>query len=192
MIKFKDKFNSVFSDKLIELLHNESLNLIPDNDSTDLLITLYNVGKNNELNSFYDTVSDVVSGDNQIQEYIAGYLVKRFKNRWKTVSDSMASNQSLFVTAIVSDSLNQTVDQDTVTNLDYYPVDDNNVVTGDKAQDKENTLNTDSTLNQTRTTQKTSIQDYNKRLNNYLAYSNNFIIDLICNDIVQFITVSVY
>lgn len=192
MIKFKDKFNSVFSDKLIELLHNESLNLIPDNDSTDLLITLYNVGKNNELNSFYDTVSDIVSGDNQIQEYIAGYLVKRFKNRWKTVSDSMASNQSLFITAIVSDSLNQTVDQDTVTNMDYYPVDDNNVVTGDKAQDKENTLNTDSTLNQTRTTQKTSIQDYNKRLNNYLAYSNNFIIDLICNDIVQFITVSVY
>lgn len=192
MIKFKDKFNSVFSDKLIELLHNESLNLIPDNDSTDLLITLYNVGKNNELNSFYDTVSDIVSGDNQIQEYIAGYLVKRFKNRWKTVSDSMASNQSLFVTAIVSDSLNQTVDQDTVTNMDYYPVDDNNVVTGDKAQDKENTLNTDSTLNQTRTTQKTSIQDYNKRLNNYLAYSNNFIIDLICNDVIQFITVSVY
>ena len=192
MIKFKDKFNSVFSDKLIELLHNESLNLIPDNDSTDLLITLYNIGKNNELNSFYDTVSDIVSGDNAIQEYIAGYLVKRFKNRWKTVSDSMASNQSLFVTAIVSDSLNQTVDQDTVTNMDYYPVDDNNVVTGDKAQDKENTLNTDSTLNQTRTTQKTSIQDYNKRLNNYLAYSNNFIIDLICNDIVQFITVSVY
>lgn len=192
MTRFKDKFNSVFSDKLIELLHNESLNLIPDNDSTDLLITLYNVGKNNELNSFYDTVSDIVSGDNQIQEYIAGYLVKRFNNRWKTVSDSMASNQSLFVTAIVSDSLNQTVDQDTVTNMDYYPVDDNNVVTGDKAQDKENTLNTDSTLNQTRTTQKTSIQDYNKRLNNYLAYSNNFIIDLICNDIVQFITVSVY
>lgn len=192
MIKFKDKFNSVFSDKLIELLHNESLNLIPDNDSTDLLITLYNVGKNNELNSFYDTVSDVVSGDNQIQEYIAGYLVKRFKNRWKTVSDSMASNQSLFVTTVVNDSLNQTVDQDTVTNMDYYPVDDNNVVTGDKAQDKENTLNTDSTLNQTRTTQKTSIQDYNKRLNSYLAYSNNFIIDLICNDIVQFITVSVY
>ena len=192
MIKFKDKFNSVFSDKLIELLHNESLNLIPDNDSTDLLITLYNVGKNNELNSFYDTVSDIVSGDNAIQEYIAGYLVKRFKNRWKTVSDSMASNQSLFVTAIVSDSLNQTVDQDTVTNMDYYPVDDNNVVTGDKAQDKENTLNTDSTLNQTRTTQKTSIQDYNKRLNNYLAYSNNFIIDLICNDVLQFITVSVY
>lgn len=192
MTKFKDKFNSVFSDKLIELLHNESLNLIPDNDSTDLLITLYNVGKNNELNSFYDTVSDVVSCDNQIQEYIAGYLVKRFKNRWKTVSDSMASNQSLFVTAIVSDSLNQTVDQDTVTNMDYYPVDDNNVVTGDKAQDKENTLNTDSTLNQTRTTQKTSIQDYNKRLNNYLAYSNNFIIDLICNDVLQFITVSVY
>jgi hypothetical protein len=192
MIKFKDKFNSVFSDKLIELLHNESLNLIPDNDSTDLLITLYNVGKDNELNSFYDTVSDIVSGDNQIQEYIAGYLVKRFKNRWKTVSDSLASNQSLFITAIVSDSLNQTVDQDTVTNMDYYPVDDNNVITGDKAQDKENTLNTDSTLNQTRTTQKTSIQDYNKRLNNYLAYSNNFIIDLICNDIVQFITVSVY
>lgn len=192
MIKFKDKFNSVFSDKLIELLHNESLNLIPDNDSTDLLITLYNVGKNNELNSFYDTVSDIVSGDNQIQEYIAGYLVKRFKNRWKTVNDSMASNQSLFVTTVVNDSLNQTVDQDTVTNMDYYPVDDNNVVTGDKAQDKENTLNTDSTLNQTRTTQKTSIQDYNKRLNNYLAYSNNFIIDLICNDIVQFITVSVY
>lgn len=192
MIKFKDKFNSVFSDKLIELLHNESLNLIPDNDSTDLLITLYNVGKNNELNSFYDTVSDIVSGDNQIQEYIAGYLVKRFKNRWKTVSDSLASNQSLFVTTVVNDSLNQTVDQDTVTNMDYYPVDDNNVVTGDKAQDKENTLNTDSTLNQTRTTQKTSIQDYNKRLNNYLAYSNNFIIDLICNDIVQFITVSVY
>ena len=192
MTKFKDKFDSVFSDKLIELLHSESLNLIPDNDSTDLLITLYNVGKNNELNSFYDTVSDIVSGDNAIQEYIAGYLVKRFKNRWKTVSDSMASNQSLFVTAIVSDSLNQTVDQDTVTNMDYYPVDDNNVVTGDKAQDKENTLNTDSTLNQTRTTQKTSIQDYNKRLNSYLAYSNNFIIDLICNDIVQFITVSVY
>lgn len=192
MTKFKDKFDSVFSDKLIELLHGESLNLIPDNDSTDLLITLYNIGKNNELNSFYDTVSDVVSGDNAIQEYIAGYLVKRFKNRWKTVSDSMASNQSLFITAIVSDSLNQTVDQDTVTNMDYYPVDDNNVVTGDKAQDKENTLNTDSTLNQTRTTQKTSIQDYNKRLNNYLAYSNNFIIDLICNDIVQFITVSVY
>lgn len=192
MIKFKDKFNSVFSDKLIELLHNESLNLIPDNDSTDLLITLYNVGKNNELNSFYDTVSDIVSGDNQIQEYIAGYLVKRFKNRWKTVSDSLASNQSLFVTTVVNDSLNQTMDQDTVTNMDYYPVDDNNVVTGDKAQDKENTLNTDSTLNQTRTTQKTSIQDYNKRLNNYLAYSNNFIIDLICNDIVQFITVSVY
>lgn len=192
MIKFKDKFNSVFSDKLIELLHNESLNLIPDNDSTDLLITLYNVGKNNELNSFYDTVSDMISGDNQIQEYIAGYLVKRFKNRWKTVSDSMASNQSLFVTTVVNDSLNQTVDQDTVTNMDYYPVDDNNVVTGDKAQDKENTLNTDSTLNQTRTTQKTSIQDYNKRLNSYLAYSNNFIIDLICNDIVQFITVSVY
>ena len=153
---------------------------------------MYNVGKNNELNSFYDTVSDIVSGDNAIQEYIAGYLVKRFKNRWKTVSDSMASNQSLFVTAIVSDSLNQTVDQDTVTNMDYYPVDDNNVVTGDKAQDKENTLNTDSTLNQTRTTQKTSIQDYNKRLNNYLAYSNNFIIDLICNDVLQFITVSVY
>lgn len=192
MIKFKDKFNSVFSDKLIELLHNESLNLIPDNDSTDLLITLYNVGKNNELNSFYDTVSDIVSGDNQIQEYIAGYLVKRFKNRWKTVSDSLASNQSLFVTTVVNDSLNQTVDQDTVTNMDYYPVDDNNVVTGDKAQDKENTLNTDSTLSQTRTTQKTSIQDYNKRLNSYLAYSNNFIIDLICNDIVQFITVIVY
>lgn len=192
MIKFKDKFNSVFSDKLIELLHNESLNLIPDNDSTDLLITLYNVGKNNELNSFYDTVSDIVSGDNQIQEYIAGYLVKRFKNRWKTVSDSLASNQSLFVTTVVNDSLNQIVDQDTVTNMDYYPVDDNSVVTGDKAQDKENTLNTDSTLNQTRTTQKTSIQDYNKRLNNYLAYSNNFIIDLICNDVLQFITVSVY
>lgn len=192
MTKFKDKFNSVFSDKLIELLHNESLNLIPDNDSTDLLITLYNVGKNNELNSFYDTVSEIVSGDNGIQEYIAGYLVKRFKNRWKTVSDSMDNNQSLFVTAIVSDSLNQTVDQDTVTNMDYYPVDDNNVVTGDKAQDKENTLNTDSTLNQTRTTQKMSIQDYNKRLNSYLAYSNNFIIDLICNDVIQFITVSVY
>ncbi len=192
MIKFKDKFNSVFSDKLIELLHNESLNLIPDNDSTDLLITLYNVGKDNELNSFYDTVSDIVSGDNQIQEYIAGYLVKRFKNRWKTVSDSISVNRSLFVTTVITDNLNQTVDQDTVTNMDYYPVDDNLPLTGDKAQDKENTLNTDSSMNQTRTTEKTSIQDYNRQLNNYLKYSNNYLIDLVCNDVIQFLTVSIY
>ncbi len=192
MIKFKDKFNSVFSDKLIELLHNESLNLIPDNDSTDLLITLYNVGKDNELNSFYDTVSDIVSGDNQIQEYIAGYLVKRFKNRWKTISDSISVNRSLFVTTVITDNLNQTVDQDTVTNMDYYPVDDNLPLTGDKAQDKENTLNTDSSMNQTRTTEKTSIQDYNRQLNNYLKYSNNYLIDLVCNDVIQFLTVSIY
>lgn len=192
MTKFKDKFDSVFSDKLIELLHSESLNLIPDCDSTDLLITLYNIGKNNELNSFYETVSEAVAGDNAVQEYIAGYLVKRFKQRWKTVSDSLSANRSLFVTSIVTDSLNQVMDQDTVTNMDYYPVDENSIIDGDKSQDKENTLNTDSTLNQSRTTEKLSIRDYNHQLNSYLKYSNNFVIDLICNDIVQFITVSVY
>ena len=192
MTKFKDKFDSVFSDKLIELLHSETLNLIPDCDSTDLLITLYSTGKNNELNSFYETVSEVVAGDNAVQEYIAGYLVKRFKQRWKTVSDSLSANRSLFVTSIVTDSLNQVMDQDTVTNMDYYPVDENSIIDGDKSQDKENTLNTDSTLNQSRTTEKLSIRDYNHQLNSYLKYSNNFVIDLICNDIVQFITVSVY
>lgn len=192
MTKFKDKFDSVFSDKLIELLHSESLNLIPDCDSTDLLITLYSTGKNNELNSFYETVSEAVAGDNAVQEYIAGYLVKRFKQRWKTVSDSLSANRSLFVTSIVTDSLNQVMDQDTVTNMDYYPVDENSIIDGDKSQDKENTLNTDSTLNQSRTTEKLSIRDYNHQLNSYLKYSNNFVIDLICNDIVQFITVSVY
>ena len=192
MTKFKDKFDSVFSDKLIELLHSETLNLIPDCDSTDLLITLYNIGKNNELNSFYETVSEVVAGDNAVQEYIAGYLVKRFKQRWKTVSDSLSANRSLFVTSIVTDSLNQVMDQDTVTNMDYYPVDENSIIDGDKSQDKENTLNTDSTLNQSRTTEKLSIRDYNHQLNSYLKYSNNFVIDLICNDIVQFLTISVY
>ena len=192
MTKFKDKFDSVFSDKLIELLHSETLNLIPDCDSTDLLITLYSTGKNNELNSFYETVSEAVAGDNAVQEYIAGYLVKRFKQRWKTVSDSLSANRSLFVTSIVTDSLNQVMDQDTVTNMDYYPVDENSIIDGDKSQDKENTLNTDSTLNQSRTTEKLSIRDYNHQLNSYLKYSNNFVIDLICNDIVQFITVSVY
>ena len=192
MTKFKDKFDSVFSDKLIELLHSETLNLIPDCDSTDLLITLYSTGKNNELNSFYETVSEAVAGDNAVQEYIAGYLVKRFKQRWKNVSDSLSANRSLFVTSIVTDSLNQVMDQDTVTNMDYYPVDENSIIDGDKSQDKENTLNTDSTLNQSRTTEKLSIRDYNHQLNSYLKYSNNFVIDLICNDIVQFITVSVY
>jgi hypothetical protein len=76
--------------------------------------------------------------------------------------------------------------------MDYYPVDDNLPLTGDKAQDKENTLNTDSSMNQTRTTEKTSIQDYNRQLNNYLKYSNNYLIDLVCNDVIQFLTVSIY
>ena len=191
MIKFKDKFDSVFAGKLIALLHDESINLLPDNDAVDLLITLYATGQNNEINSFYDVVSGSVSGDNAIQEYIATYLFKRFKNRWKTVSDSISANRSLFVTTVINDSLNQVVDQDTVTNLDYYPV-DNNDVTGDKSQDKENTLNTDSTLNQSRITEKTSIQDYNRQLNNYLKYSNNFVIDLVANDVLQFLTISVY
>lgn len=192
MTKFKDKFDSVFASKLIELLHAENVNLLPDNDATDLLITLYATGQNNEINSFYDTVSGVVSNDTQIQEYIAGYLFKRFYARWKTVSDSISVNRSLFVTTVITDNLNQTVDQDTVTNMDYYPVDDNLPLTGDKAQDKENTLNTDSSMNQTRTTEKTSIQDYNRQLNNYLKYSNNYLIDLVCNDVIQFLTVSIY
>lgn len=191
MTKFKDKFDSVFAGKLIALLHDESINLLPDNDAIDLLITLYATGQNNEINSFYDVVSGSVSGDNAIQEYIATYLFKRFKQRWKTVSDSISANRSLFVTTVINDSLNQVVDQDTVTNLDYYPV-DNNDVTGDKSQDKENTLNTDSTLNQSRITEKTSIQDYNRQLNNYLKYSNNFVIDLVANDVLQFLTISVY
>lgn len=191
MTKFKDKFDSVFAGKLIALLHDESINLLPDNDAVDLLITLYATGQNNEINSFYDVVSGSVSGDNAIQEYIATYLFKRFKQRWKTVSDSISANRSLFVTTVINDSLNQVVDQDTVTNLDYYPV-DNNDVTGDKSQDKENTLNTDSTLNQSRITEKTSIQDYNRQLNNYLKYSNNFVIDLVANDVLQFLTISVY
>ncbi len=192
MTKFKDKFDSVFASKLIELLHAENVNLLPDNDATDLLITLYATGQNNEINSFYDTVSGVVSNDTQIQEYIASYLFKRFHARWKTVSDSISVNRSLFVTTVITDNLNQTVDQDTVTNMDYYPVDDNLPLTGDKAQDKENTLNTDSSMNQTRTTEKTSIQDYNRQLNNYLKYSNNYLIDLVCNDVIQFLTVSIY
>ena len=191
MTKFKDKFDSVFAGKLIALLHDESINLLPDNDAIDLLITLYATGQNNEINSFYDVVSGSISGDNAIQEYIATYLFKRFKQRWKTVSDSISANRSLFVTTVINDSLNQVVDQDTVTNLDYYPV-DNNDVTGDKSQDKENTLNTDSTLNQSRITEKTSIQDYNRQLNNYLKYSNNFVIDLVANDVLQFLTISVY
>lgn len=191
MTKFKDKFDSVFAGKLIALLHDESINLLPDNDAVDLLITLYATGQNNEINSFYDVVSGSVSGDNAIQEYIATYLFKRFKQRWKTVSDSISANRSLFVTTVINDSLNQVVDQDTVTNLDYYPV-DNNDVTGDKSQDKENTLNTDSTLNQSRITEKTSIQDYNRQLNNYLKYSNNFVIDLVANDVLQFLTISVF
>ena len=191
MTKFKDKFDSVFAGKLIALLHDESINLLPDNDAVDLLITLYATGQNNEINSFYDVVSGSISGDNAIQEYIATYLFKRFKQRWKTVSDSISANRSLFVTTVINDSLNQVVDQDTVTNLDYYPV-DNNDVTGDKSQDKENTLNTDSTLNQSRITEKTSIQDYNRQLNNYLKYSNNFVIDLVANDVLQFLTISVY
>lgn len=191
MTKFKDKFDSVFAGKLIALLHDENINLLPDNDAIDLLITLYATGQNNEINSFYDVVSGSVSGDNAIQEYIATYLFKRFKQRWKTVSDSISANRSLFVTTVINDSLNQVVDQDTVTNLDYYPV-DNNDVTGDKSQDKENTLNTDSTLNQSRITEKTSIQDYNRQLNNYLKYSNNFVIDLVANDVLQFLTISVY
>ena len=191
MTKFKDKFDSVFAGKLIALLHDESINLLPDNDAIDLLITLYATGQNNEINSFYDVVSGSVSGDNAIQEYIATYLFKRFKQRWKTVSDSISANRSLFVTTVINDSLNQVVDQDTVTNLDYYPV-DNNDVTGDKSQDKENTLNTDSTLNQSRITEKISIQDYNRQLNNYLKYSNNFVIDLVANDVLQFLTISVY
>lgn len=192
MTKFKDKFDSVFASKLIELLHAENVNLLPDNDATDLLITLYATGQNNDVNSFYDTVSGVVSNDTQIQEYIATYLFKRFRARWKTVSDSISANRSLFVTTVITDNLNQTVDQDTVTNMDYYPVDDNLPLTGDKAQDKENTLNTDSSMNQTRTTEKTSIQDYNRQLNNYLKYSNNYLIDLVCNDVIQFLTVSIY
>lgn len=192
MTKFKDKFDSVFASKLIELLHAENVNLLPDNDATDLLITLYATGQNNDVNSFYDTVSGIVSNDTQIQEYIAGYLFKRFYARWKTVSDSISVNRSLFVTTVITDNLNQTVDQDTVTNMDYYPVDDNLPLTGDKAQDKENTLNTDSSMNQTRTTEKTSIQDYNRQLNNYLKYSNNYLIDLVCNDVIQFLTVSIY
>lgn len=192
MTKFKDKFDSVFASKLIELLHAENVNLLPDNDATDLLITLYATGQNNDVNSFYDTVSGVVSNDTQIQEYIAAYLFKRFRARWKTVSDSISANRSLFVTTVITDNLNQTVDQDTVTNMDYYPVDDNLPLTGDKAQDKENTLNTDSSMNQTRTTEKTSIQDYNRQLNNYLKYSNNYLIDLVCNDVIQFLTVSIY
>ena len=191
MTKFKDKFDSVFAGKLIALLHDESINLLPDNDAVDLLITLYATGQNNEINSFYDVVSGSISGDNAIQEYIATYLFKQFKQRWKTVSDSISANRSLFVTTVINDSLNQVVDQDTVTNLDYYPV-DNNDVTGDKSQDKENTLNTDSTLNQSRITEKTSIQDYNRQLNNYLKYSNNFVIDLVANDVLQFLTISVY
>lgn len=191
MTKFKDKFDCVFAGKLIALLHDENINLLPDNDATDLLITLYATGQNNEINSFYDVVSGSISGDNAIQEYIATYLFKRFKQRWKTVSDSISANRSLFVTTVINDSLNQVVDQDTVTNLDYYPV-DNNDVTGDKSQDKENTLNTDSTLNQSRVTEKTSIQDYNRQLNNYLKYSNNFVIDLVANDVLQFLTISVY
>lgn len=191
MTKFKDKFDSVFAGKLIALLHDENINLLPDNDAIDLLITLYATGQNNEINSFYDVVSGSISGDNAIQEYIATYLFKRFKQRWKTVSDSISANRSLFVTTVINDSLNQVVDQDTVTNLDYYPV-DNNDVTGDKSQDKENTLNTDSTLNQSRITEKTSIQDYNRQLNNYLKYSNNFVIDLVANDVLQFLTISVY
>lgn len=191
MTRFKDKFDSVFAGKLIALLHDENINLLPDNDAVDLLITLYATGQNNEINSFYDVVSGSVSGDNAIQEYIATYLFKRFKQRWKTVSDSISANRSLFVTTVINDSLNQVVDQDTVTNLDYYPV-DNNDVTGDKSQDKENTLNTDSTLNQSRITEKTSIQDYNRQLNNYLKYSNNFVIDLVANDVLQFLTISVY
>ena len=191
MTKFKDKFDSVFAGKLIALLHDESINLLPDNDAIDLLITLYATGQNNEINSFYNVVSGSISGDNAIQEYIATYLFKRFKQRWKTVSDSISANRSLFVTTVINDSLNQVVDQDTVTNLDYYPV-DNNDVTGDKSQDKENTLNTDSTLNQSRITEKTSIQDYNRQLNNYLKYSNNFVIDLVANDVLQFLTISVY
>ena len=192
MTKFKDKFDLVFASKLIELLHAENVNLLPDNDATDLLITLYATGQNNDVNSFYDTVSGVVSNDTQIQEYIATYLFKRFRARWKTVSDSISANRSLFVTTVITDNLNQTVDQDTVTNMDYYPVDDNLPLTGDKAQDKENTLNTDSSMNQTRTTEKTSIQDYNRQLNNYLKYSNNYLIDLVCNDVIQFLTVSIY
>lgn len=192
MTKFKDKFDSVFASKLIELLHAENVNLLPDNDATDLLITLYATGQNNDVNSFYNTVSGVVSNDTQIQEYIATYLFKRFRARWKTVSDSISANRSLFVTTVITDNLNQTVDQDTVTNMDYYPVDDNLPLTGDKAQDKENTLNTDSSMNQTRTTEKTSIQDYNRQLNNYLKYSNNYLIDLVCNDVIQFLTVSIY
>ena len=191
MTKFKDKFDSVFAGKLIALLHDESINLLPDNDAIDLLITLYATGQNNEINSFYNVVSGSISGDNAIQEYIATYLFKRFKQRWKTVSDSISANRSLFVTTVINDSLNQVVDQDTVTNLDYYPV-DNNDVTGDKSQDKENTLNTDSTLNQSRITEKISIQDYNRQLNNYLKYSNNFVIDLVANDVLQFLTISVY
>ena len=191
MTKFKDKFDSVFAGKLIALLHDENINLLPDNDAIDLLITLYATGQNNEINSFYDVVSGSISGDNAIQEYIATYLFKRFKQRWKTVSDSISANRSLFVTTVINDSLNQVVDQETVTNLDYYPV-DNNDVTGDKSQDKENTLNTDSTLNQSRITEKTSIQDYNRQLNNYLKYSNNFVIDLVANDVLQFLTISVY
>ena len=192
MTKFKDKFDSVFASKLIELLHSENVNLLPDNDATDLLITLYATGQNNTVNTFYDTVSGIISNDVQIQEYIATYLFKRFRARWKTVSDSISANRSLFVTTVISDTLNQTVDQDTVTNMDYYPVDDNLPLTGDKAQDKENTLNTDSSMNQTRTTEKTSIQDYNRQLNNYLKYSNNYLIDLVCNDVIQFLTVSIY
>ena len=191
MTKFKDKFDSVFAGKLIALLHDENINLLPDNDAIDLLITLYATGQNNEINSFYDVVSGSISGDNAIQEYIATYLFKRFKQRWKTVSDSISANRSLFVTTVINDSLNQVVDQDTVTNLDYYPV-DNNDVTGDKSQDKENTWNTDSTLNQSRITEKTSIQDYNRQLNKYLKYSKNFVIDLVANDVLQFLTISVY
>ena len=193
MSKFKDKFDSVFASKLINLLHDDTVNLLPDNDATDLLITLYSTGKDNEINTFYDTVSDAITGnDSVIQEYIATYLFKRFKTRWKTVSDSIVHNRSLFVTTVITDNLNQTIDQDTITNMDYYPVDDNMPVTGEKAQDKENTLNTDSSLAQNRTTEKTSIQDYNRQLNSYLKYSNNYLIDLISSDVVQFLTVSIY
>lgn len=190
MTKFKELYKSAFTDSLISLLHDSEL--LSDNDSSDLLIALYFAGKDNNVNQFYDTVSDIVNDDSSegIQVYIAGYIFKRFKSRWLTVNKSILSNISLFTTSIVNDSLNQKTDHDTKTNFDFYPVD--SVADSSPAQDKENKINSDGTLDQTRITEKTSMHNYSQQLDNYLKYSSNFLIDLICKDILEYLTVTVY